>query len=182
MVLPRRWVRWVSGVFALILVGWLILCFLVVQHPTENRLTHSDAVVVLGPPNGDRISTALDILAQGLTTNVVVSLPAPVFGGANHLCEGPPPGVTVTCFVPSPGTTQGEAEEVGRLARQHGWTSVIVVTSKYHVSRARVIFDRCLSGRVEVVSTHETISAAQWAYQYLYQTAGYLKALIHSSC
>jgi uncharacterized SAM-binding protein YcdF (DUF218 family) len=113
---------------------------------------------------------------------VVVSLPAPVFGGANRLCEQPPAGVTAICFVPSPGTTRGEAEEVGRLARKHGWKSVIVVTSKYHVSRARLIFDRCLSARVEVVSAHESISALEWAYQYLYQTAGYARAFLHPSC
>jgi len=38
---------------------------------------------------------------------------------------------------PHPTTTRGEAEEIGSLARAHHWSSVLVVTSKYHISRAR---------------------------------------------
>ena len=37
-------------------------------------------------------------------------------------------GVRLICFNPSPGTTQGEAEFVGRLARKYYWHSVAVVT------------------------------------------------------
>lgn len=68
------------------------------------------------------------------------------------------------------------------LARQHGWTSVGVVTSTYHVSRARIIFDRCLDGRLYVVAARHGISVFTWAYQYLYQTGAYVKAALQSDC
>ena len=31
-----------------------------------------------------------------------------------------------------------------------GWGSVVVVTSTYHVTRARLLFDRCVDARVRV--------------------------------
>ena len=60
----------------------------------------------------------------------------------------------VICFTPDPNSTRGEAEEVARLARRHGWRSVAVVTSDYHVFRSRLLFRRCYHGRLAVVGAH----------------------------
>ena len=86
------------------------------------------------------------------------------------------------CFQPDPTTTRGEAEEIGRLARQHHWHSVIVVTSTYHVSRARLIVERCMPGTVLMVAAPGKPSLEGWGYQFLYQTGGFAKALLHPSC
>jgi uncharacterized SAM-binding protein YcdF (DUF218 family) len=59
---------------------------------------------------------------------------------------------------------------------------VVVVTSTYHVSRARLIFDRCLDGRLYLVAARRHISLGTWAYQYLYQTGGYVKAALQPDC
>ena len=68
------------------------------------------------------------------------------------------------------------------LARQHGWTSVVVVTSTYHVSGPRMIFDRCLDGKLYLVAARRGISMLTWAYQYLYQTGAYVKAVLQPGC
>ena len=57
-----------------------------------------------------------------------------------------------------------------------------MVTSTYHVSRARMIIERCFDGRLEVVAARSHISPLGWAYQFAYQTAGYLKAAISRGC
>ena len=68
------------------------------------------------------------------------------------------------------------------MAAQHHWHSVIVVTSKYHVSRARMIIDRCLPGKLMVIAAPGRPSPGTWAYQFLYQTGGYARAWLHPSC
>jgi len=69
-----------------------------------------------------------------------------------------------------------------RLAQQHNWTSIVVVTSTYHVSRARMIFQRCFSGKLYMAAARRGIGPATWIYQYLYQTGAYIKAVLQSGC
>ena len=97
-------------------------------------------------------------------------------------CRNKNPAYQVICFQPEPRTTQGEAREIARLAGQHGWKSIIVVTSKYHISRARLIVDRCMPGTVRMVDTPAKPSLRGWAYQFAYQTGGFAKAVLHPSC
>jgi uncharacterized SAM-binding protein YcdF (DUF218 family) len=59
----------------------------------------------------------------------------------------------VLCFRPDPYSTRGEARAVARMAAARGWRSVLVVTSTYHVTRARLLFDRCVGARVSVTGS-----------------------------
>ena len=64
----------------------------------------------------------------------------------------------VLCVRPKPFSTRGEAETVERLASERGWRRIVVVTSDYHVRRARMLFDRCLgASRVLVVGTRPSL-------------------------
>jgi hypothetical protein len=67
----------------------------------------------------------------------------------------------VVCFRASPFTTRGEARELGRIAQEHGWKSLIVVTSSYHVTRARMLLRRCFQGRIEMVAANPGASIAE---------------------
>ena len=163
---------------------WLVVGYLVIVDPTVNHPPrHADAVVVLGPPqNNGRVDTALSLIRQHVAASLVVSVPSDRQRRAMPLCTAQQDGFSVTCFQPHPATTRGEAEHVRDLARQHGWTSVVVVTSTYHVSRARMIFDRCLDGRLYLVAARRGISMLAWAYQYVYQTGAYVKAVLQPGC
>jgi hypothetical protein len=68
------------------------------------------------------------------------------------------------------------------LAQQHGWRTVIVVTFLPHISRARFILEQCFTGDLVMVPSPADISVPAWAFQYVYQTAGYLRAVAQPGC
>jgi uncharacterized SAM-binding protein YcdF (DUF218 family) len=180
---PSRWWQWTAIAVGVLLVAWLVAGYLVIADPTVNHPRHADAIVVLGPPDSNgRVDTALSLIRQHVATNLVISVMSERQRQAKSLCSAPQDGFRVTCFQPHPATTRGEAEQVRDMARQHGWTSVVVVTSTYHVSRARMIFERCLDGTLYVVAARHGISVFTWAYQYLYQTGAYVKAVLQPGC
>ena len=63
----------------------------------------------------------------------------------------------MVCFHPAPYSTRGEAEAFSRLAAKRGWQSVVVVSSRYHLVRARMLFERCYEGRVETASSNGSL-------------------------
>ncbi len=178
----RRGGRITLACLAVLVVAWLVACYVVVARPSVDHPTRADAIMVLGPPTANgRLQTALSLVDQQVAKNLVISLNSPKQWQARVVCQHPPAGVTVTCFQPDPATTRGEAEQARRLAQQHGWTNVVVVTSIYHISRARMIFDRCLGG-VQMVAARRGVSLGTWAYQFLYQTAAFVKAAAQPGC
>lgn len=179
-----RWLRIGAGLALASVLIWLVGGYFVVVRPLRDQPTHADAVIVLGPVHEDhRYKTGVALVSAGLAPNLVVSIgKTDTRTAIADDCDRTIPGVAIHCFVPDPGTTRGEAEELRRLVAEHHWTKVIVVTSTYHISRARFIFRRCFAGTIEMVSTGAHIGLGRWAYQYLYQTVGYLKAFTQSGC
>lgn len=82
----------------------------------------------------------------------------------------------VICFQPYPGTTQGEAQFVGRLAKQYHWHSVALVTTPDQDTRARIRFGRCFAGHIYVVTA--PLPASEWIYEIAYQWAASFKAVV----
>jgi hypothetical protein len=165
-----------------IVVLWIGLCYQVVENPTVvAHPTNADAIVVLGPATSARTDAAVALARQG-RSHILVLSNATTHTHATQLCDHPPTGWTLICFVPEPGTTRGEAEYVRTLAARYGWTNLIVVTSRFHISRARLLLKRCLNGAVQMVAAPESISVGQWLYQYAYQSAGYVRAAAHTDC
>ena len=176
--------RIVLGVLIVAVLAWGTWAYAVVQTPRVDRAAPVDAVLVLGGLNSpERTQRALDLVQAGLTRTVVISTPRG-YGDAlaQRTCTSPPAGVDVVCFVPDPSTTRGEARELRKLAGERGWTRVAVVTSPYHVSRSRMIVDRCFAGTTLMLTSDEHISLARWAWNWLYQTAGYAKAEVLRGC
>ena len=180
----RPALRVASGLVLAALAGWAAWAFAVIQTPRVDAAGPVDAVLVLGGLDGDaRTQRALDLVRAGDTDTMVISIPGPgVDRLARGLCASPPEGVRVICFEPDPLTTRGEARELGRLAQEHGWTRVAVTTSVYHLSRSRMIVGRCFDGTLLMLPSGEHTSAAKWAYEWVYQTAGFVKAQLLRGC
>jgi uncharacterized SAM-binding protein YcdF (DUF218 family) len=144
----------------------------------------ADAVVALGgdPRTGPY---AQQLVTRGLARTLVLSDPYDGWpNSVTALCReaADRQDGSVLCFDPNPRTTRGEARAITRLAADHGWRDVIVVVPIYHVSRARMIVQRCFVGDLAVIETPDPVPPWVWIYQYGYQTAGYLKAAILQRC
>lgn len=177
----RRW-RIALAVVAVVVLGWGVAAYLFIIDPSVSRPQHVDAIVILGGATTDgRLQRGIELAEQGYAPNLLISQPSLLNPFVRHACAQVISGVTVTCFKPDPTTTQGEAREIRAQAAAHGWKKVMVVTSKYHISRARLIVQRCYSGQVLMVDARNP-SFGEWTYNLLYQTGAYAKALVHPGC
>lgn len=176
---PLRW----GLVVALVLMLVTAAGVPVYVHPRTDELRRADAIFVLGGPGYDRYVLGFELAEQGWAPTLVVSNP----NGSRDpwlasKCVQSHPNFNVQCFFPDPPTTQGEAQELGRLAAKYNWHTVIVVTLRSHVSRARQIVERCYDGDLVVVASRTHLNAFKWVWQYAYQTAGYARAAFQSGC
>jgi hypothetical protein len=140
--------------------------------PAQGAPGQVSAIVVLAGP-GDRMPVALGLAYSHRAPVLVVSQGYEGYGAP---CPPRPSGVTLICFDPDPPTTRGEAEYIGRLARQHHWTSVVVVASRPQATRARLLVERCFTGRVYVATG--PLALHTWPYQLAYGWGALLKAIV----
>jgi uncharacterized SAM-binding protein YcdF (DUF218 family) len=106
-----------------------------------------DAVVVLSGGREHRLAEGRRLVESRRAATLVISDGlAPGWVEANELCRA-----DAVCFRPEPYSTQGEARWIADEADRRGWDSVVVVTSSYHVRRARMIVERCYDGDLAVV-------------------------------
>jgi uncharacterized SAM-binding protein YcdF (DUF218 family) len=136
----------------LFLAAWTAVVARFVLWPLQDSPRRADAVVVL---SGDhlRLGKALELMTRRVAPTLVISDGlAPGWREANRLCRKGA-RFRVVCFRPKPYSTRGEARAVARMAAARGWRSVVVVTSTYHVTRARLLFDRCVDARVRVTGS-----------------------------
>lgn len=137
---------------ALAVAAWLVLCAFLFVWPREDEPRRADAVVVLSGGRKARLEKGLELVRRGVADTLVISDGrADGWIQANRLCASGSEGFRVLCFKPDPYSTQGEAEAVARLGRRNGWRSVALVTSTFHVFRARMLFERCFAGDVDAV-------------------------------
>jgi len=152
-------------------------------RPQIDPLRHADAIFILGGAHYGRYPFGLDLGMKGWAPNVVVSNPrGPGDPWLTEYCAAPHPGLDLHCFVPDPPTTKGEGQELRRLAAQFGWRTVIVVTFRPHISRARFILEHCFDGDLVMVASPAHMSIRRWAFAYVYQTAGYARAALQKGC
>ncbi len=176
--------------FALAVTGLRFYVF-----PTTN-LAKADAVYILGGHDNQRYRFGVELAQKGWAQNVVLSNPDAEWW-LDAWCEGRPIVTAATnplpystasaglgryCVYPKPATTTGEAKAFRDLARARGWRSVILVTSRQHVSRAAFIFGRCFDGDISASASPTDLTVKQWASEFLYQTGGFIKAVATKGC
>ena len=138
----------------------------------------ADAVVVFaGSP--ERLDTAVELMENGAAPNLVIPN-----GNTpdvdTDLCEG----ASFQVFCPDTGeiSTWGEAQAIGRLAEERGWSRLIAVTSVYHVHRATSLLRRCHDGPVDTVSPTRDVDR-DWVGKIGHEWAGFLASIIlHPTC
>lgn len=116
----------------------------------DDPASRADAVIVLSGSK-KRLPVALELMRRDVAQTLVVSYGLePRYQRAVTVCTTPQ-AFAVLCPKPDPFSTRGEARLIARLAAEHGWRSVVVVTSRFHLLRARLLIERCYDGRVAMV-------------------------------
>jgi uncharacterized SAM-binding protein YcdF (DUF218 family) len=156
-----------TRILLLAVVAWLALCAVLFVWPREDSPERADAVVVLSGGRKERLAKGLELMRERVSDTLVISDGrATGWTAANRLCDGGASTFRVVCFRPDPYSTKGEAEAVARIGRRKGWSSIAVVTSRFHVFRAKMLFERCFRGDVEAVGAsykwHYLPSALVW--------------------
>jgi uncharacterized SAM-binding protein YcdF (DUF218 family) len=162
----------VLGVLALALVVLNLRLFV---WPASSTPARADAVVVLAGGDGERLDKGLELVRAGVAPALVVST------GPDELCANQYE-FEVFCFLPHPDDTRGEAEAIGRIAKQQGWHHVVVVTSDYHATRARLLVERCFSGTVDVSAANSDKGPLSLLWAIGHEWGGLAEAAVHQDC
>lgn len=143
--------RFVIALVVVVLTAATLHLFVFVP---SDRVQHADAIVVLSGVRS-RVDTGLRLRERGVSQTLVISRDPARWRRGDKLCAS-----GFVCFHAHPYSTQGEAEEVARLARSRGWKRIVIVTNRYHLRRAQMLFERCL-GRAPLMVASRT---SAWDY------------------
>ncbi len=166
-----------TAIVAVLLLAFVLLTVRFFIRPEMDTLHPSDAIVILGPGlHGERLAGGLRLMRQGLGRVLVISKARDrKWTAADRLCAEQT-RFRVVCFLAKPYTTRSEAETIAHLADSRGWRSLIIVTSTYHVTRARLLNGRCHKGRVEVVGESPDANVAEWTTKIAHEWGGLVDA------
>jgi len=167
-----RWKREHGGIVTnlVALLFVLALCALVyfARHPimrflaeswvVDEPAAHADAIVVLGDDNfyADRATHAAELYRQGVAPEVVASgrRLRPAAGVSelieHDLVERGVPKEKIVKFTHDDDNTIEEAEAVAKLAKDHHWNILVIVTSNYHTRRVRFICGKVFPAGIKV--------------------------------
>jgi uncharacterized SAM-binding protein YcdF (DUF218 family) len=166
---------------ALVLIGAATARLFV--WPATDRVAEPDAVVLFVGGRGERLATAVDLVRRHDGAALVIpNGTVPTWPEANELCHTPQP-FQVLCPTPDPDTTRGEARTIAALAAREGWHRLALVTSDYHVSRARLLLSRCFDGDVSVRSAGSRLGVVDRGLRIAHEWLGLVRArVIERSC
>jgi uncharacterized SAM-binding protein YcdF (DUF218 family) len=134
----------------LVLIAWIAATVALFVIPHGDRPIHADVVFVLSG-SSKRLPVALRLVREGYAPLLLVSRTRTNPSQLEQQACAHRVGVRVLCLHADPYSTVGEAELLARLASARHWNTVDVVTSRYHVLRARILMRRCYHGRLRVV-------------------------------
>ncbi|MEO3761520.1 YdcF family protein [Mycobacterium sp. B14F4] len=173
-----------------IVVTNALLCgvgYFVFNRAAVGPLRQADAILVLAGEHDGREEYGISLAQRGLAPTVVLSDPYPRDDSSmRSFCQGRYHRIEVICSRPPHTTTRGEAMMARDLTAERQWQRVVVVTWRFHIPRTRLIFSRCLPRSSEIsyvaVPRRYEYSLAVWEFQYLYQYAALMKAVVTPSC
>lgn len=130
---------------------------------SEDPLERADAIVALAGPRAERWLEAVDLYHEHWAPTILLS-PGRIeraeeevrrrgvtFPATSDLIRAAIPqlGVPADALIVMPGSIDNTAQEAAaarRIALDHGWKRLLVVTSKYHLRRTRFAFRREFHG------------------------------------
>lgn len=173
----KRWLRRLLIIASTLIVVFAGATARIIIWPVQGMPDHVDVIAMPAGP-GARLEAAEQLAREGRAPALVVSQGHLGYGGP---CPAPIPKTRIFCFDPDPADTRGEAEYIAGLARRYGWRSVVLVTTREQVTRARLLLSRCYSGPIYAVTVAQPWY--YWPYQIAYGWGALLKAVfVDRSC
>ncbi|WP_143109366.1 hypothetical protein [Micrococcus terreus] len=167
----------------------------VFRPSVDGPIAQADALLVLGPADG-KLAEAVQLMNDGAADTLVIS-DQDQRDGTPGACRpevvdevlrlGWAPGGPhqLLCFRPIPVTTQGEAMGIHNLGAHHGWTSLNVLAYPEHITRARILVDRCWSEESAYLAAPDRTASqggrAAWN-AFWYQSGALGKAALTPGC
>lgn len=167
MSFPRsilRVVKWLSLAFVLAAVG-LLLWGRHLLVATDLRPSHADAVVALQgsiAAEKARIAGTMELLQRDMAGRALLSVPKESYWGqsippvARAYLErtfGPLAARVDFCEIGAGvNSTAEEAEAIMTCVQQHGWHTIVIMTSDYHTRRAGILWRRMVRRRDRAIS------------------------------
>lgn len=170
---------WAVALFVVTISIAMMWRWIVAPVTTDaDAMESADAVVLFVGGRGERLEAALDLMERDVAEVLVIPNGfGPAWPDADEVCRE---GVEfeVICPVPDPNTTRGEARTIGALADERGWDSVVMVTSTYHVERARLMLGRCFDGEITAVDATPDLTVWDWVTRINHEWFGHLHARV----
>jgi hypothetical protein len=180
----RKRLRYAVVVLVVLLVGFSAITARWFIWPPTGMPDRVDAIVLLnGPSDLNRLETALGLARERRASFLVISYSpeGPHWWTGGSVCAPRVTEAKVICFIPNPDTTRGEAEFVGRVARQYHWQSIVLVATAPQDSVALLRTKRCFSGKIYMINA--SFPASGWPSQLAYYWGAALQALfLQRSC
>ncbi|MDP8977696.1 MAG: YdcF family protein [Actinomycetota bacterium] len=173
----------ITAVALVSVLVWTALTLRLFVWPPTPEPGRSDAVAVLAGGDGERLDRARGLMASGVAPVLALSRgsQAPTTPVDRH-CDTVRAGYAVVCFSPHEATTRGEARRLSALARARGWRSLVVVTSTFHVTRARLLMSRCYRGDLFVVDAGTRMPPGNTTLAVLHEWGGLVHAALRPGC
>lgn len=144
--------RITSLLLLLYLIGFVLFAF-TLGKPAAASAGPTDAAVVLTGGSG-RISHALDVLREGKAKRLLVAGADPAVRKRDLAARIPGSARLLQCCVDLGSEsvdTRSNAEEAGRWLARHRFRSIRLITSDWHMRRARYEFRKVLKDKYVVV-------------------------------
>ncbi len=196
---PLLWRLFKIAAFAILAIalaalGGFFLFIQTIERYEQNPTTRTDGIVAL-TGGAQRIGDAIDLLAKGYASRLLIT-------GVNERTSldeiarlHPGRGRLIECCVDldyRARNTIGNAIETRRWMRDHGFRSLIVVTSNYHMPRTLIELDHVLpdARKVPFPVVPESLAIGSWwrspstarllAFEYAKLLAVYARTLIET--
>lgn len=139
---------------------------------------------MLGGASAERLPAAEELRASlGIPFLVISHSNTPGNASADAMCQhGAAKPRWLMCLDLETKDTRGEAQAIGHMVDAQGWTSITVVTSRYHAARAGMLIRQCTDARVDTAGSTPDFSPKQWLDRFVIESGGLLDVVLRPEC
>jgi uncharacterized SAM-binding protein YcdF (DUF218 family) len=145
----------IRRIILLLLLLWILgLAWFAVALPGPAGSIHTDGAVVLTGGKG-RLARGIDVVQQGWSRHLLVSGVDRMVKPAEFLAANHVPSALLTCCIElgkQATNTVSNADETASWIRRNHYRSVRLITTDWHMRRARLELDDALRGDASIVT------------------------------